>query len=922
MGEIFLAKDKRLRRNVAVKKIMSKAIPQGTLKKRFLMEAQTASQIDHQNICTVYEIYEKEESNFIVMQYVDGVSLEQLIKLKKLSIGKIVDVCIQVCEGMDAAHERGVIHRDLKPSNIMVDSNGIVKILDFGLAKMKHPHQKMNRKKGESHLTQKGFVIGTVAYMSPEQARGDELDSRTDIFSFGCILYEMLEGKDPFDDSEQIGILYNVLNKKVTFSRKIPRELSRIVLKALEKKKKKRYGSFDRLKRDLEQFRIRLDSVEEFAGNGESLKETKGPSSAGEKLSALVRRIKPFDSSSIRYRSRTVEYLRSWPGLTVLFLLIASLGLFFFFSYNSDVEGGGDRDGPYLLLEPLENDGGEDELPDMVRFLLFNSLNQYSQFKTIDKGVFSANVDPTEKFHVQYRLTGRVSTLKNTINIDAQLLNMSGDEHSHSFTVPGLKNRDSLLHHQIDTLSKKVFASITGKGYPGSFKKMSAIFGRSWDSYRSLYRGKEFLDKLMVGQAQSYLVRAQEIPVSHLFLADLHLFSGRRRDTARCLEHLRPHFRHLTPWMQLKFRAIEARLGFDFSEEIRVLETLRNEFPFQKEVFFELGEAYFSRGNAEKAIPYYLQALELCDRYSLAINHLGYCYSHLGDHRRAIEYFERYRDLDRSANSFDSLGDGYFYAGELVSSEACKRAAIAMEEGNPTWSYRTIANIYTQKTQYKKALDIQRYLAAQNNEVTSTLILRNREAFVLFMQREHDAALRLLDNICADFQGQKSAKQFVETHWLRGMTLLALGRLVDAEGELAWLKSQVDTFRLSAENYSHPYKFYIHLNALVKEKNGDIEGANRLFTHLLTLKSQLSFRTTYFSYQFFCVEYSDFLRRRQRPRDALDRLETCLRFSWNYLPALRLKAEIMTKLGPSGVDGVLEKIDTIMESSAETGTGG
>ncbi len=918
MGEIYLAKDVKLRRQVAVKTISSPVVSPGALKKRFIREAQTASQIDHQNICTIYEIYEDEQNNYIVMQYIDGVSLERLLKHKKLRIGKAVDICIQLCEGMIAAHSRGVIHRDLKPGNIMIDSNGIVKILDFGLAKMKQSNEGAGAKEGDSHLTQKGFVIGTVAYMSPEQARGEELDLRSDIFSFGSIMYEMLEGVDPFDDTEQISILYNVLNKKVSFSRKIPRELVRIVLKTLAKNKKKRYSNFQKIKHDLEQFRSSFKGYTDVeTERGFVSRNLDLDSSGGEHLSGLVQRVKKFDNSAALRQSRAIRYLRSWPGILMFLCLVAS-GFFFFYFGSGGGKSPGMEPQAYLLIETFRNETKDEDLPEMVKFLLYESLNQYPQFKAIDADRFSPGAQLREKFPIKYRLSGSIFTIKDTINIEALLSNVSKDSEHHSITVPGLENRNSLLDHQVDTVSKKVFGFMSGKDLNvGEFKKVSGIFGRSWDVFADLYKGKEYLDKLMVSSAEEYLDRVGDIPAARLYLADLYLFGGKRKQAERCMELLRPFHMNLTPWMQLKFDAMAARLDYDYKKELESLDRLKDQFQFQKEVFFELGEAYFHRGDAAKAVPYYVQAIELSNEYSLAINHLGYCYSHIGDHRRAIEMFEKYRDLDRSANSFDSLGDGYFYAGDLVSSEACKKAAIAMEEGNPTWSYRTLANIYTLRAQYRQALAVLRELASLNTESRAGLIFHNRQAFIHYLEKEYDDALRDVNTILASPQDESPTNHYFESHWLRGLVFLAMGRVSEAERDLDWLQGHVDNLKLSPQNYSHPYKFSIHLGALVKEKKGDLSGANRGFAHLLSLKTQLSFRTTYFNYQFFCTEYASFLVRCGRKHDALAWIGTCLEFSESYLPALRLKAGLMEDLKIEEYRVVYEKVAVLMGDSGE-----
>jgi len=241
MGEIFLAEDLKLRRQVAIKSIKKGSDSDSESKMRFLREAQTASQLEHTNICPIYEIYEEENNHYIVMQYIDGVTLDAIVKYKGLKIQKILDVGLQICEGMNEAHEKGIIHRDLKPGNIIVNKKGIVKILDFGLAKFRAGSDSMKTGIVNSNLTEKGIVMGTVAYMSPEQARGEELDNRSDIFSFGILLYELIEGENPFYDKEQINTLYNVINKDIEYSGKFSPQLVKLLTVLLKKKKGERH---------------------------------------------------------------------------------------------------------------------------------------------------------------------------------------------------------------------------------------------------------------------------------------------------------------------------------------------------------------------------------------------------------------------------------------------------------------------------------------------------------------------------------------------------------------------------------------------------------------------------------------------------------------------------------------------------------
>jgi serine/threonine protein kinase len=252
MGEIFLAEDSKLNRKVAIKSISSDFIRNHDAKARFRREAQAASLLDHPNICSIYAIAQENDREYIIMQYVDGVTLGQLQKMKPLSFGKIIDIALQITDGMIAAQAQNIVHHDLKPGNIMIDKSGQVKILDFGLAEFR-PCKSADKKtsRPESDLCEKDVVMGTVAYMSPEQTEGQEIDGRSDIFSFGLVLYELLERKNPFSDRDNIVTLYNILHKEIKLSQDIPMGLQNIVYKTLRKNRERRYNDFREIKNDL-----------------------------------------------------------------------------------------------------------------------------------------------------------------------------------------------------------------------------------------------------------------------------------------------------------------------------------------------------------------------------------------------------------------------------------------------------------------------------------------------------------------------------------------------------------------------------------------------------------------------------------------------------------------------------------------------
>ncbi len=257
MGVVYKARDVKLNRLVALKFILPSHIKKKRNLERFINEAQAAAAINHPNICTVYEIEEQGESAFIVMEYIEGIDLRALSKKKPMELGKALDFAVQIAEGLQEAHEKGIIHRDIKSSNIIVTSKNQVKIMDFGLAKIS----------GDTGLSETKAIKGTVSYMSPEQALGGEIDCRTDIWSFGVVLYEMLSGKLPFEGTHEPLVLHAILNEEPNplpeLRRDIPMELEMIVRKCLYKNPAQRYQEIGSLKTDLMRLRkkIKSDSV-------------------------------------------------------------------------------------------------------------------------------------------------------------------------------------------------------------------------------------------------------------------------------------------------------------------------------------------------------------------------------------------------------------------------------------------------------------------------------------------------------------------------------------------------------------------------------------------------------------------------------------------------------------------------------------
>jgi serine/threonine protein kinase/Flp pilus assembly protein TadD len=351
MGEVYLAQDTKLDRKVALKILPAEVASHRDRMSRFVQEAKAASALNHPNIITIHEIDQTDSVSFIATEFIDGETLRERMRNASLKLGELLDVAAQIASALSAAHAAGIVHRDIKPENIMLRRDGIAKVLDFGLAKLTErlPPESVDTEAPTSFKTDPGTVVGTAIYMSPEQARGMPVDARTDIFSFGVVVYEMVAGRLPFEGSNTNEILASILSDKepsplARYAREVPPELERIVSKALRKDREERYQTVKDLLLDLKRLKHQLEFEIELersrpprAEAGASTSQVGKPavqvlspraSTNGEFIAATSPGAVPI--SSVGYIASGIKQHKRGAAITLTILVLVSLTAFFY----------------------------------------------------------------------------------------------------------------------------------------------------------------------------------------------------------------------------------------------------------------------------------------------------------------------------------------------------------------------------------------------------------------------------------------------------------------------------------------------------------------------------------------------------------------------------------------------------------------
>jgi serine/threonine protein kinase/Tfp pilus assembly protein PilF len=767
MGEVYLAEDTDLQRRVALKFLPPEVERDTEARERLLREARAASRLNHPNVLTIHAVESDQDRSFIVMEYVEGDSLKKLIRDGVIRQDQFYSIAMQVCDGMTAAHEAGLVHRDIKSDNIMVTSKGRVKVMDFGLATWR----------GADGLTEDGSTMGTMAYMSPEQVQGLKVDQRSDIFSLGVVLYEMLTGKLPFAGEHQAAIIYSIAHEDpdplARFVPSISPGLEALIAKALDKDPETRYQSTTGVNADLRREKKLIDS-------GDAIP---------------VYRSGPVPEAPPRRSMRRFLIPASALAIIALLFLITK-------PWKFEVEPSQDASAEQnrlavMYFENLADPADAQRLGKIVTNLVITDLSESHYVRVLSSqrlydilkrlGIQGAEAVDHEtatqiagEAGAKWMLLGSILQVEPIIVLTAQLVEVNTGSVIASQRITGTQGE--AIFPLVDKLTQEIRNDLAlpedAKQEPDPL--VAEVTTHSTEAYGHYLDGIEAVSKLYTDEARESFRRAVEIDsnfaMAYFRLANVEETPEKRQE---CIERAVQNIDRINKKERLYILAGEAEINGDNEKSARILEELITEYPDEKEAYLFLAYIYRLAKDHERTIEYLSKVIEIDPLYKDAYNLLAYEYDAMGEFENSIAAINKYLELaPNEANPYDTRGDLYAYNGELDLAIESYKDALRIKP-DFAHSLRKLGHMYLFKRDYANATASYKKLtsaaAASNRSLGRTALVT-----VQTYQGKFDSALVVLDRAIAAEELEGMKNQLTAKYYLKAAILAHQGKTAEA----------------------------------------------------------------------------------------------------------------------------------------------